>query len=104
MLVPAEKEAIDEIEPVSGKDLERMSSLKTPHNAIALVSMPEPASDPVKITDSIIIALESIQDPGNLGTILRAAAWFGFRYLICSPDCADIYNPKGHTGINGCNA
>jgi len=94
LLLPAEKEAIDEIEAASGKDLERMSSLKTPHNAIALVSMPDPASDPVRITDSFIIALESIQDPGNLGTILRAAAWFGFRYVACSPDCADIYNPK----------
>ena len=94
LLLPAEKEAIDEFEAASGKDLERMSSLKTPHNAIALVSMPDPASDPVRITDSIIIALESIQDPGNLGTILRAAAWFGFRYVACSHDCADIYNPK----------
>lgn len=94
LLLPAEKEAIDEIEPASGTDLERMSSLKTPHNAIAVVPMPEPSPDPSKNTESIIIALESIRDPGNLGTILRAAAWFGFMNVACSPDCADIYNPK----------
>ena len=94
LLLPGEKTAIDEIEPASFSDLERMSSLKTPHNAIAVVSMPEQASDPIKIADSIIIALESIQDPGNMGTILRAAAWFGFRYVVCSLNCADLYNPK----------
>jgi RNA methyltransferase, TrmH family len=93
-LLPAEKESIDEIEPASHKDLERMSSLKTPHNSIALVSFPEKLSDPMKITDSLFIALESIQDPGNLGTIIRAAAWFGFRHIVCSVNCADVYNPK----------
>ena len=94
LLQPHEKAAIDEIEPASFKDLERMSSLKTPHNAIAVVSIPEQVYDPVKIEDNMIIALESIHDPGNLGTILRAAAWFGFSYIVCSPDCAELYNPK----------
>jgi len=94
LLMPGEKAAIDEIESASFRDLERMSSLKTPHNAIAVVPMPEPASDPIKIADNILIALDSIQDPGNLGTILRAAAWFGFRYVVCSLNCADLYNPK----------
>jgi len=94
LLMPGEKAAIDEIESASFRDLERMSSLKTPHNAIAVVPMPEPVSDPIKIADNILIALDSIQDPGNLGTILRAAAWFGFRYVVCSLNCADLYNPK----------
>lgn len=93
-LLPVEKAAIDEIEPASFKDLERMSSLKTPHNAIAAVSIPDELSDPMKITDSLFIALESVQDPGNLGTIIRAAAWFGFRNIVCSVNCADVYNPK----------
>ncbi|HSN50692.1 MAG TPA: RNA methyltransferase, partial [Bacteroidales bacterium] len=66
----------------------------TPHNAIAAVSFPVDLPDPMEITDSILIALESVQDPGNLGTIIRAAAWFGFRYIVCSLDCADVYNPK----------
>jgi RNA methyltransferase, TrmH family len=94
LLLAQEKASIDEIEPVSIKDLERMSSLKTPHNAIAAVSFPVDLPDPMKITDSLLIALESIQDPGNLGTIIRAAAWFGFRYIVCSLNCAEVYNPK----------
>jgi TrmH family RNA methyltransferase len=94
LLLPEEKTLIDEIEPASLKDLERMSSLKSPHNAIAAVSFPVDLPDPMKINDSLLIALESVQDPGNMGTIIRAAAWFGFRYIVCSLNCADIYNPK----------
>jgi TrmH family RNA methyltransferase len=94
LLLAQEKASIDEIEPASIKDLERMSSLKTPHNAIAAVSFPVDLPDPMKITDSLLIALESVQDPGNLGTIIRAAAWFGFRHIVCSLSCADVYNPK----------
>jgi TrmH family RNA methyltransferase len=93
-LLPKEKATIDEIEPASYKDLERMSSLKTPHNAIATVSISRDISDPMKIMDSLYIALESVQDPGNLGTIIRAAAWFGLRHIVCSINCADVYNPK----------
>jgi TrmH family RNA methyltransferase len=94
ILSPREKSSIDEIETASIKDLDRMSGLKTPHNAIAAISFPVDLPDPMKITDSMLIALESVQDPGNLGTIIRAAAWFGFRYIVCSLNCADVYNPK----------
>lgn len=94
LLSSMEKASIDEIEPASMIDLERMSGLKTPHNAIAVVSFPVGLPDPMKITGSMLIALESVQDPGNLGTIIRAAAWFGFRYIVCSLNCADVYNPK----------
>ncbi len=94
LLLPEEKALIDEIEPASIRDLERMSNLKTPHNAIASVSFPVNLPDPMKITGTLLIALDSVQDPGNLGTIIRAAAWFGFRHIICSLNCADVYNPK----------
>ena len=94
LLSPREKASIDEIETASIKDLDRMSGLKTPHNAIAVVSFPVGLPDPMKITGSMLIALESVQDPGNLGTIIRAAAWFGFGYIVCSLNCADVYNPK----------
>jgi RNA methyltransferase, TrmH family len=93
-LLPGETAAIDEIEPASYKDLERMSSLKTPHNAIATVSIPDVLYDPEKIVESLFIALDSVKDPGNLGTIIRAAAWFGYRYIVCSLNCVDVYNPK----------
>jgi len=93
-LRPEEKEAIDGFEPASYDDLKRMSSLKSPHNALALVPIPAGSADLPEITESLCIALESVQDPGNLGTIIRAAAWFGFRHIVCSLYCADIYNPK----------
>jgi TrmH family RNA methyltransferase len=93
-LLPGEKAAIDDIEPASYNDLERMSSLKRPHNAIATVSIPDVLYDSEKIVESLFIALESVQDPGNLGTIIRAAAWFGYRHIVCSVNCADVYNPK----------
>lgn len=93
-LLPEEKALIDEIEAISYNDLNRMSSLKSPHNAIALTPIPDELTFTLEIVDSLCIALESVQDPGNLGTIIRAAAWFGFRHIICSPNCADVYNPK----------
>jgi TrmH family RNA methyltransferase len=94
LLLPHEKASIDEIEPASNKDLQRMSSLVTPHSAIAVVSFPVDSPDPMKITDSLLIALESVQDPGNLGTIIRSASWFGFRHIVCSSNSVDVYNPK----------
>jgi TrmH family RNA methyltransferase len=93
-LLPGEKAAIDDIETASYNDLGRMSSLKTPHNAIATVSIPDVTFNLDEIADSLFIALESVQDPGNLGTIIRAAAWFGFRQIVCSLNCTDVYNPK----------
>ncbi|MBL7745420.1 MAG: RNA methyltransferase, partial [Chitinophagaceae bacterium] len=47
---------------------------------------------PVK--GKISLVLDTLQDPGNLGTIIRIADWFGIEQIICSPDCADVYNPK----------
>jgi TrmH family RNA methyltransferase len=85
---------VAEIESVSYDDLKKISTLKTPHNAIALVPIPETILDLTKIFKSLCIVLDSIQDPGNLGTIIRAAAWFGIKNIICSPDSVDVYNPK----------
>jgi TrmH family RNA methyltransferase len=85
---------VGEIESVSYDDLKKISTLKTPHNAIALVPIPETILDITKIFKSLCIVLDSIQDPGNLGTIIRAAAWFGIKNIICSPDSVDVYNPK----------
>jgi RNA methyltransferase, TrmH family len=93
-LLPEEKMTIDDIEPANYDDLRRMSSLKAPHNAIATVPIPDELTDPPEITNGLSIALESVQDPGNLGTIIRAAAWFGFSQIICSFNCVDVYNPK----------
>lgn len=88
------KQGIGEVIPASYDELKKMSSLKTPHNALAVIQMPEPAMDLFALTKSLTVALDCVRDPGNLGTIIRAAAWFGIRNIYCSEDCADVYNPK----------
>jgi TrmH family RNA methyltransferase len=93
-LVSEEKGLIDEIDSVSNDDLKRISSLKTPHNAIAIVPVPAMKFDPDIILDNLCAALDFVQDPGNLGTIIRSAAWFGIRNIVCSEDSVDLYNPK----------
>jgi TrmH family RNA methyltransferase len=88
------KQGIGEIIPVTNDDLKKISSLKTPHNALAVIEMTEPARDPADLKKGLTIALDCVQDPGNLGTITRSAAWFGIKNIYCSEDCADVYNPK----------
>lgn len=80
---------VQEIEPVV---LKQLSSLSTPNQALALVDIP-PSPEPV-LQGHITLVLETVQDPGNLGTIIRIADWFGIRQIICSPDCADVWNAK----------
>jgi TrmH family RNA methyltransferase len=88
------KKNIGEIEPASYEDLKKISTLKTPHNAIAVVDMIEKSMDQEDLFAGLSIALDSIQDPGNMGTIIRAASWFGIKYIVCSEECVDVYNPK----------
>ena len=88
------KEGVEEFEEASYQELKQVSTLKTPHNAIGLVSIPEQHMIPEKLLDKLCVALDFVQDPGNLGTIIRAAAWFGIGNIVCSSDCVDVYNPK----------
>ncbi|MBK9390887.1 MAG: RNA methyltransferase [Bacteroidetes bacterium] len=93
--LPAEKLLlVDETESVSFEELRQLSSLKTPHNALAVVKKQEPKFELSGIFGQLSVALDGVQDPGNLGTIIRAAAWFGISNVICSKDCVDVYNPK----------
>lgn len=85
---------IGEVVPASYDDLRKISTLTTPHNALALVDIPEYSIDPDTLAGSLTAALDFVQDPGNLGTIIRAAAWFGIKDVICSENCVDVYNPK----------
>jgi TrmH family RNA methyltransferase len=87
-------EYISDIQHVSFEELKSISSLKTPHNALAVVPMSEHNLDTDEVLKELCVALEFVQDPGNLGTIIRAAAWFGIKNIVCSPDCVDNYNPK----------
>jgi len=87
-------EKTEEKEEANFEDLKQISTLKTPHNAVAVVPVNINPIDLPDIFSEICCALEFVQDPGNLGTIIRAAGWFGIRNIICSPDCVDVYNPK----------
>lgn len=79
---------------VNHEDLARASLLKNPQNSLALCEIPDQAEIPVILPDDLLIFLDGIQDPGNLGTILRTCDWFGIKTVFCSPDTVDLYNPK----------
>jgi len=89
-----QKDYIEETETASYDDLKHMSILKTPHNALAVVGMPDPDFNLQEVYKGLAVALDFVQDPGNFGTIIRSAAWFGIRYIFCSENCVDVYNPK----------
>lgn len=75
-------------------DLMRMSSLTTPSDVIAVYDIPDYDITGLNADGRLIIALDTIQDPGNLGTIIRVADWFGIRDIICSQETADCFAPK----------
>src|SRR5882757_11111981 len=75
--------------------LEKISSLKTAPDVIAVVKIPQwPVLNYNTLNKKFSIVLDGIQDPGNMGTIIRTADWFGIDYIICSEDCVEVYNPK----------
>ena len=76
---------------VSASEIKKMSALATPSNCLAVFVMPEPK--PIAAS-GLIVALDDIRDPGNLGTIIRLCDWFGIADLVCSTETADLYNPK----------
>jgi TrmH family RNA methyltransferase len=77
---------------ISPSELARISSLRSPNKVLAVVKK---SNDKINIDSSgLSLALDGIQDPGNFGTILRIADWFGIHDLICSKDTVEIYNPK----------
>lgn len=82
-----------ELHEVNAEALERLSSLKTPNEVWMLVERPQHSHFPVD-NSQLILALDKIQDPGNLGTLIRTADWFGIRRIVCSPDTVSCYNPK----------
>ena len=79
---------------VTPAELKSVSSLTTPNEVLAVVRKPVYRPDMVKAAKRLSLALDNIQDPGNLGTIVRLADWFGISDVFCSPVTADIYNPK----------
>lgn len=80
---------------ISVTDLQKVSALKNPADAIATVKLPQIARIANNdLKDKFTLVLDGVQDPGNLGTIIRTADWFGIDTIICSEDTVDAYNPK----------
>jgi len=76
---------------IGENDLKKISALTVPNNCLAVFKIPEAKTINEK---GLIIALDDIRDPGNLGTILRLCDWFGIEQIVCSEQTVDIYNPK----------
>ena len=81
-------------ERVSEKDMERISQLKTASTSLAVVEQPRHKSVKSAPAGALSLALDGVQNPGNLGTIIRLADWFGVEDIFCSEDTADCFNPK----------
>ncbi len=85
---------VTEIVEVSEEELSKASLLKTPQQVLAVFDIPQYKFDDSVINHSLCLALDDVQDPGNLGTIIRIADWFGIEHIFCSFGTADVYNPK----------
>lgn len=78
---------------ITEAELEKISQLATPNQVLALLRKPE-EKPMVRLKGELVLLLDAIQDPGNLGTIIRIADWFGVSQVVCSRECADCYSPK----------
>lgn len=87
-------EDIEGVCRVSAKEMERLSMLKTPNNSLATVEIPRYEFDLTTARKNLVLALDDIGNPGNAGTLIRLADWFGIEDVICSPSTADCFNPK----------
>ena len=76
---------------IKNQELKQISNLKTPNKVVGLFKIPKPVNIDF---NKNIVALEEINDPGNLGTIIRLCDWFGIRDIICSENSVDCFNPK----------
>ncbi len=77
---------------VTEEELGKISTLHTPNKVLGVFKQPKPAE--VILKDAITLMLDDIQDPGNMGTLIRIADWFGVKNIICSEHCVEVYNPK----------
>lgn len=84
----------DRVHEVSIRELKAISRLRTPNRIVVEAPIPTPAFDPDLLEHNYAFFLDGLRDPGNMGTILRIADWFGFPYVLCGPGTVDPYNPK----------
>ena len=88
------KPVFAEGELISEKEMERISQLKSANSVLAVVELPKHKLSLANPTKNLVLCLDRIQNPGNLGTIIRLADWFGISDIVCSEDTADCFNPK----------
>ena len=81
----------DKVHAITDSELKKISALANPNTCLAVFKMPNPKEWNEK---GLILALDDVRDPGNLGTIIRLCDWFGIETLFCSEESVDIYNPK----------
>jgi len=79
---------------ITDQQMQKISSLKTPQGILAIVEMKNNILNIKELEKGFTIVLDNIQDPGNLGTIIRTALWFDIKNIVCSPQSVDLYNPK----------
>lgn len=79
---------------VKPSELERLTALTTPNEVLAVCETPNYQFVPTELKSKLTLVLDDIRDPGNLGTIIRIADWFGIENIICSNETADVFNPK----------
>ncbi len=79
---------------IKENELARISSLNSPNEVLAICEIPTYKLVPAQLTDCLSLALDTIQDPGNLGTMIRIADWFGIENIVCSEDTVEVYNSK----------
>ncbi|OPZ26444.1 MAG: 23S rRNA (uridine(2479)-2'-O)-methyltransferase [Bacteroidetes bacterium ADurb.BinA174] len=84
----------EEIVDSTPDELKKASQLKTAPQVIGVFYKPKHDVEDIELSNKLHLVLDGIQDPGNMGTIVRLADWFGIEHIFCSPDTADIYNPK----------
>ena len=84
----------DEIIEVTQEELTRASLQKAPQEVLAVFEQPTYEMDASVVSQNLCLALDDVQDPGNLGTIIRLADWFGIEHIFCSQGTVDVYNPK----------
>lgn len=86
---------------VSDEEFAKMSSMKSPQGILACAEKPSHRLALAELKDELTLALCGIRDPGNMGSIIRAADWFGIKNVLCSSDSCDIYNPKAIAAAMG---
>ncbi|MDR1357018.1 MAG: RNA methyltransferase [Tannerellaceae bacterium] len=87
--IPAHELLVDEAD-----EMRKVSFLATPQDVVAVFRLPHYDIADVDPATGLVLVLDGVQDPGNLGAIVRLAAWFGIRHVVCSPDTADVFAPK----------